>query len=171
MFSEKISLVADPADKKIPGSPWDDGGLAAQKFSPIDHGKLASLEVGRYWAKKNKLVATPSSGNLSLFADKPEKDLDALIAGCEKGILVTRIWYVRMVSPQTLTVTGLTRDATFLIEDGKISSPIKNFRLNQSILDMLKNVDAVGPTELAGRNGIPALRVKDFGFSSLSEAV
>ena len=171
MFSEKISLVADPGDKKIPGSPWGDGGLAAQKYLAIDHGKLAALDTSRYWAKQKKLIATPNSGNLSLFSDKPEKDLDALIAGCEKGVLVTRIWYVRMLSPQTLTVTGLTRDATFLIEDGKISSPIKNFRLNQSIIDMLKNVDAVGPTELVGRNGVPALRVKDFGFSSLSDAV
>ncbi len=171
MFSEKLSVISDPADKRIPGRPWGEGGLAAQKFAAVDHGKLANLEVSRYWAKQKKLQATPNAGNLSLICEKPEKDLEALIAGCERGVLVTRIWYVRMLAPQTLTVTGLTRDATFLIEDGKISSPIKNFRLNQSILDLLKNTDAVGSPELYSGRGVPAMRVKDFGFSSLSDAV
>ncbi|HVO30731.1 MAG TPA: TldD/PmbA family protein [bacterium] len=179
LFSESLSVVSDPADKKIPGHPWGDSGLAAQKLVAVDHGKLAALDVGRFWAKQKKLAGTPNAGNWSFVFDKPAKDLDELLAGVEKGVLVTRIWYVRMLAPQTLTVTGLTRDATFLIEDGKVTSPIKNFRLNQSVLDMLKNVDAAGPVQMVsssagdygGALGVPAMRVKDFGFSSISEAV
>lgn len=171
LFADGLSLVSDPADKRIPGVPWGESQLAAQKLTAIDHGKLETLDTGRWWAKQHKLPATPNAGNWSFAFEEPAKDLDALIAGCEKGVLVTRIWYVRMLAPQTLTVTGLTRDATFLIEDGRVTSPIKNFRLNQSVLDLLKNVEAAGPTELVDGYGVPALRVKEFGFSSISDAV
>lgn len=171
MFAPALSLVADPADKMIPGSPFGEDGLATQKLVAIDAGRLASLVTSRFWAKKNKLAATPHSRNWKLVSSEPAASLDELIAGTERGVLVTRIWYVRMLAPQTLTVTGLTRDATFLIEDGKVSSPIKNFRINQSVLDLLRDVEAATAPEQVDGLGIPALRVKDLGFSSLSEAV
>ena len=175
LFAPGLSLGSDPSDRRIPGVPWGEGGLAAQRFDAISDGKLVALPVSRYWAKKNKLQPTPHSGSWSLAMAKTEPGLDALIKGTERGILVTRLWYVRMLSPQTITVTGLTRDATFLIEGGEVTSPVKNFRVNQSLLDLLRNVEAATLPEPASAgsswNGVPAIRVKDVLFSSGSDAV
>lgn len=172
MFAPSLTLSADPADKRIPGSPFAEDGLAARTLVAIEKGRLAALPVSRHWAKEKKLTPTAASGNWSLTADAPlAGGIDALIASTERGILITRIWYVRMLAPQTLTVTGLTRDATFLVEDGKITRPVKNYRINQSVLDLLRDVEAAGPTELVDGWGIPALKVKDLGFASVSDAV
>jgi predicted Zn-dependent protease len=175
LFAESLSLVSDPADKKVPASPIAEDGLAAQKLVAIEDGKLVSLVTSRYWAKEKKLAPTPIAGNWVLSAATPAEDLDALIAGVAgRGVLVTRIWYVRMLSPKELTVTGLTRDATFLIEDGRIGAPIKNFRINQSVLDLLRDVEAATAPELVHDGvltAVPAVRVKALGFSSVSDAV
>lgn len=176
MFTEKLSLVCDPADKAIPGSPFAEDGLAAKRFVAVDKGTLVALPVSRYWAKQKKLEVSADAGNWSLtFADPDPKGVEGLIASTERGILVTRIWYVRMLSPQNLTVTGLTRDATFLVENGQVTSAIKNFRINQSLLEMFKNVaGASAPAPFPagdGWLGIPALKVNDLNFSSISDAV
>jgi predicted Zn-dependent protease len=103
--------------------------------------------------------------------------LEELIKGTEKGILVTRLWYIRPVDPQTLLFTGLTRDGTFYIENGKIKFPIKNLRFNESPVIMLNNLDALGKVErtVSGESGqsalIPPMRIKEFTFTSLSDAV
>ena len=102
--------------------------------------------------------------------------LEELIKGTEKGILVTRLWYIREVDPQTLLFTGLTRDGTFYIENGQIKFPVKNFRFNESPVIMLNNLDALGIPErtVSGESAqsamIPPMRIRDFTFSSLSEA-
>lgn len=176
LFSEKLSIACDPADRVIPGSPFAEDGLAARKLAVVKNGSLASLPVSRHWAKQKKLDVTAESGNWVLAIDTPDpKGLEGLIASTERGILVTRIWYVRMLAPQNLTVTGLTRDATFLVEDGVVTKPIKNFRINQSLLELFKNVDAAtAPAPFPGGGGwrgIPSLRVRDLNFSSLSDAV
>lgn len=176
LFSETLSLSCDPADKDIPGSPFAEDGLAARKFVAVEKGVLAALPVSRHWAREKKLQPSAESGNWVLsFSGADEKGVDGLIASTERGILVTRIWYVRMLSPQNLTVTGLTRDATFLVENGVITRPIKNFRINQSLLEMFKNIEgASAPAPFPagdGWRGIPALKVKDLMFSSLSDAV
>jgi predicted Zn-dependent protease len=103
--------------------------------------------------------------------------LDDLIKSTEKGILVTRLWYIREVDPQTLLYTGLTRDGTFYIENGAIKFPIKNFRFNESPIIMLNNLEALGKPErtVSGEGGgtalIPPMKIRDFTFSSLSDAV
>ena len=103
--------------------------------------------------------------------------LDEMIKSTEKGILVTKLWYIRAVDPQTLLYTGLTRDGTFYIENGQIKFPIKNFRFNESAVIMLNNVDALGIPErtVSGESNtqamIPPMRIRDFTFSSLSDAV
>jgi len=98
-----------------------------------------------------------------------------LIASTKAGILVTRFWYIRDVDPKTMLLTGLTRDGTFWIENGTIAYPIKNFRFNESPVAMLKNIEmmskAVRLSNGNGANLIPALKVKEFTFSSLSDAV
>ena len=103
---------------------------------------------------------------------------DELIAGVKRGILVTRFWYIREVDPRTLVLTGLTRDGTFLIENGKIVRPVKNFRFNESPVAMLNNIEAMGQSERAIGSestelpvSVPPLLVRDFTFSSLSDAV
>ena len=100
-----------------------------------------------------------------------------MIAQTDRGVLLTRLWYLRQVDPRTILYTGLTRDGTFLIENGKISKAIRNFRFNESPLFMLNNLEALGPAErLAGTESggdvvMPAIKVRDFNFTSLSEAV
>jgi predicted Zn-dependent protease len=85
--------------------------------------------------------------------------------------LVTRFWYIRNVDPQTLLLTGLTRDGTFYIEDGKIRFPIKNFRFNESPVIMLNNVEELGKPERTENMIVPPMKIRDFTFTSLSDAV
>ena len=102
--------------------------------------------------------------------------LDALIGGLERGLLVTRLWYIRMVEPQTVTVTGLTRDGVFLVENGKIVGPVNNFRFNQSVVRMFADAEAyTAPVRVPDEGGdpmaAPAVRCKAFRMSSKSDAV
>jgi predicted Zn-dependent protease len=109
-----------------------------------------------------------SGGNISL---------EDMIKGTEKGILVTRLWYIRSVDPQTLLYTGLTRDGTFYIENGQIKFPVKNFRFNESPIIMLNNLEQLGHPErtISGESNsaamIPPMKIRDFTFTSLSDAV
>jgi predicted Zn-dependent protease len=105
------------------------------------------------------------------------KSTQELIASTKKAVLVTSTWYIRMVYPQTVLLTGLTRDGTFYIENGKIKHPIKNFRFNESPVAMLNNIEEIGKPEILGGDEspykllIPAMKVRDFNFTSLSDAV
>ena len=106
-----------------------------------------------------------------------DKSLAELIANTKKGVLVTRTWYIRLVDPQSVLLTGLTRDGTFYIENGKIAYPVKNFRFNESPVSMLNNIEEIGkPVVIAGDEVpylmlIPPMKVRDFNFTSLSDAV
>ena len=100
------------------------------------------------------------------------KSTDELIAGCDRGILVTHFFYIRSLDQRTVLLTGLTRDGTFLIEKGKITQALKNFRWNESPLFMLGKIEEIGRAERTSAGQVmPALRVKDFNFTSLSDAV
>jgi predicted Zn-dependent protease len=106
-----------------------------------------------------------------------DASVDDLVRSTERGILVSRLWYIRMVDPQTLLLTGLTRDGTFYIENGKIKFPIKNLRFNESPVIMLNNVEALGKTERTisvesfRSYLVPPMKIRDFTFTSLSDAV
>ena len=104
-----------------------------------------------------------------------DASLEDLIAGTKVGILVTRLWYIRAVDPQTLLYTGLTRDGTFVIENGEVRYPVKNFRFNESPVIMLNNLEEMGRPQRVSLFGSPALippvKVREFTFSSLSDAV
>ena len=97
--------------------------------------------------------------------------LEDLIKDTRRGVLVTRLWYIRTVDPQTLLYTGLTRDGTFFIENGRIKHPIKNFRFNESPIIMLNNLEALGEQVRINGNLIPYMKVRDFTFTSLSDAI
>jgi predicted Zn-dependent protease len=163
----------------VPVLPWDGEGLPRQKMALVDQGKVANLEYSRYWAKLKDKRAMGSPGNILMAGGT--KSTDELVRGTKKGILVTRTWYIRMVDPQTVLLTGLTRDGTFYVEDGEIRYPVKNFRFNESPVIMLNNVEELGrPVRLGSSGGggqpsrllsIPPMKLRDFTFTSLSDAV
>ena len=108
-----------------------------------------------------------------------EASADDLIAATERGVLITRLWYIRALNPRTIAYTGLTRDGTFLIENGRVTRPVTNFRFNQSIPEMLANVDLIGrAVRVASGEGdygppmvVPGLKVRNFNLSSISDAI
>jgi predicted Zn-dependent protease len=155
-----------------------------------------NLEYSPYWAQKQGKTPLARAGNLIMSGG--DKSIADMIRGTERGILVTRLWYVRMVDPQTVLLTGLTRDGTFYIENGVLKYPIKNFRFNESPVIILNNVEELGrPVRTAidsgggsggnGRRGrglfgaaaalgrrvtvAPPMKVRDFTFTSLSDAI
>ena len=175
VFDPRVSIHSDPWDKDAPVLPWDDEGLPREKMPIIDKGKVSYLQYSRYWAKLKGKKAVGQPGNLIMAGGS--KSTAELIKGTQKGILVTRTWYIRMVDPQTVLLTGLTRDGTFYIENGEIKYPIKNFRFNESPVIMLNNVEEFGkPVRLGDDESpfvmmIPPMKLRDFTFTSLSDAV
>jgi predicted Zn-dependent protease len=173
LFGEKTTLLSDPLYAAAPSSTHV-SGLPVTRTTWIENGVLKALPVGRFWARKQGLVPQPAPGNLILPGEG--NSLDSLIEGVEDGVLVTRFWYLRMVQPQSLLYTGLTRDGTFAIEDGKIAGPVNNFRFNETPANVLKNIVSSGsPERVLGSESdlpmhVPALVVKDFNFSSVSDA-
>ena len=135
----------------------------------VENGVVKNMSYSRFWAQKQGVKAVPAPSGF-IFQGGNESLAD-LIKGTEKGILVTLLWYIRAVDPQTLLYTGLTRDGTFYIENGQIKYPVKNFRFNESPVIMLNNVEAIGKPVRAGGNLVPPLKIRDFTFTSLSDAV
>ena len=174
LFPEFISLRTDPFDSRLASNPWTNELLPARKFSWIEKGVIANLAIDRYWAEKTNRGPTPTGG--SLVMDGGEATVDELIKTVERGLLVTHFWYIRFVNPQTQQYTGLTRDGLFLIENGKITDPVMNFRFNDGPLTLLQNAVRVGKaSRMRGLEGAtlvaPALVAKDFNFTSISDAV
>jgi predicted Zn-dependent protease len=176
LFDEQVNVWADPWDKDVPVAPWDGGSmLAREKTHIIKDGKIASLNYSRYWAQKQGARASGRHGNMIMAGGS--KSLEELIASTKKGVVVTRTWYIRMVDPQSLLLTGLTRDGTFYVENGKIRHPIKNFRFNESPVTMLNNIDELGKPQVIGGDEVPfqmvlpPMKIRDFNFTSLSDAV
>jgi predicted Zn-dependent protease len=175
LFDERVTMYADPWDEQSAVLPWDNDGLARERTPIVTAGKVEFLQYSRYWAQKQGKKAVGQPGNLIMVGgDKSTMDL---VKGTKKGVLVTRTWYIRLVDPQTVLLTGLTRDGTFYIEDGEIKYPIKNFRFNESPAIMLNNIEEIGkPVRVADDESpfvmmIPPLKVRDFTFTSLSDAV
>ena len=140
---------------------------------------LRDLFYSRYWAEKMGRAPTAGPGNLIM--EGGGQSMDDLISGTERGVLVTRFWYIRPLDPQTLLFTGLTRDGLFLIEKGQITRPVKNMRWNESPIVAFNNIEALTATERVvsgegiGESGLalvcPAARIREFTFSSGSDAV
>jgi predicted Zn-dependent protease len=166
---ERVTIYSDPADPELLASPFDNEGLPTRRMVWIENGVLRNLAYSRFWAQKQSKEPT-ATGGLKMVGGS--QSLDELIAGTDRGILVTRFWYIRFLDQRTVMLTGLTRDGTFLIEQGKVTKPLKNFRFNDSPLLMLSRIDALGRAERTEAGlVVPSLRVRDFNFSSLSDAV
>jgi predicted Zn-dependent protease len=169
LVSDQVSIWSDPTNEEVPTSPWGNDGRPYEKTKWIDKGVVQNLYYSRYWAQKQGKPATPAPANIIMGGGTAS--LDDLIKDTARGILVTRFWYIRFVDPQTLLLTGLTRDGTFLVEDGKIKHAIKNLRFNESPIIMLNNIEAMGKPERIQGSLVPPMRLRDFTFTSLSDAV
>jgi predicted Zn-dependent protease len=175
LFSEAISLRTDPSDAALGATPFDREGLPIAARRWVDKGVLTGLPYSRYWAKKQDKVPTGVGGGWAL--DGGTATRDELIKGVQRGVLITRFWYLRPVDLQTLLVTGLTRDGVFLIENGAIAHPVNNFRFNESPIQMLARCDGLTATaipsggETDGGFRVPALRSHEFNLASISEAI
>jgi predicted Zn-dependent protease len=179
IVAEKVRLYSDPAHPLAPALPFDGEGLPVTRMDWIDKGVLKNLSYSRYWAQKQGKTPTPGPGNLIM--DGGTATLDDLIKGVERGVLVTRFWYIRSLDPQTLLLTGLTRDGLFLIEKGRVTRPVKNMRWNESQVFALNNLDAMtAPERTVSGEGVggagfsvvcPAARIREFTFTSGSVAV
>ncbi|MEO7457689.1 MAG: metallopeptidase TldD-related protein, partial [Gemmatimonadaceae bacterium] len=184
VVDERVTLLTDPEDSPSTNGGYDQDGMPLEKVVWIENGVVKNLNYDRYWAQKQGVKPTRAGGggrgggNLRMLGGTTS--VDEMIKSTERGILVTRFWYIRQTDPRTISYTGLTRDGTFLIENGKITHPVKNFRFNESPIFFLNNLESMGPTvrfnasENLGAGGatfMPPIKVKDFTFSSLSDAV
>ena len=176
---ERVTIVSDAQDPDVLTRPYTGEGLPTERLVWIENGVLKNLVYDRFWADKQGVKPTPSAGGLRLTGGTGT--LEELIAGVDRGLLVTRFWYIRSVDPRTLLFTGLTRDGVFQIEQGQVTRAVRNLRFNESPIAMLGNLVALGrPERVAGGEGgggfgaalvVPPLVVRDFTFTSVSEAV
>lgn len=179
VVDERVTLVSDPQDPDLLTAPYTGEGLPVGRTTWIENGVLRRLAYDRFWADKQGVPPTPFAGGFRLNGGAAT--LDELIAGADRGLLVTRFWYIRAVDQRTLLYTGITRDGVFLIERGKVTRAVQNFRFNESPVAMLNNLVAIGRPERisASESGdvggaaaiVPPLVVRDFNFTSVSEAV
>jgi predicted Zn-dependent protease len=176
LFPEAIHLWSDPADVRCPVVPWGEDGLPKTRRDWIEGGVTKALPTGRYWAEKNGVDPIPSPDNFLM--DGGTQTLEELVRGMKRGVLVTSFWYIRHLQPETLSLTGLTRDGVFWVEDGEIAYPVNNFRFNDSPVRMLQNVEKLGKPELVSGRGssgpdtvVPPIQVASFHFASVSDAV
>jgi predicted Zn-dependent protease len=157
-----------------------DNGAPISATDWIREGELQALIQTRHSASVTGLPFTPAVDNLEMTAPESSASVDDLIASTDRGLLLTCLWYIREVDPQTLLLTGLTRDGVFLVEGGEVVGAVNNFRFNESPVAMLRRVAEVGRTEEAlarefgdyfTRTRMPALRIDDFNMSSVSQAL
>lgn len=174
----RVTLTTDPHDERAPSSTFNGEGMPITSTTWIENGVVKTLDYDRYWASQKNVEPTRSGGALVMSGGS--SSLEELIASTERGLLVTRFWYIRSVDPRTILYTGLTRDGTFLIENGKITRPVKNLRFNESPVFMLNNLEGMGrPVRVsASESGgvgrgvvVPPIKVRDFNFTSLSDAI
>ncbi|MEH6596763.1 MAG: TldD/PmbA family protein [Colwellia polaris] len=179
LFDERVHIYSDPMHPEAPTAPFAGDGHRVTKTDWIKDGKIVNMPNSPYWASKTGVEYTPTAyagsglfgGPSQIIMAGGSDSLEDMIKDTRRGILVTRLWYIRALDPQTLLYTGLTRDGTFYIENGKIKFPIKNFRFNESPIVMLNNIEALGKPQRVNGSMIPPMKIRDFTFSSLSDAV
>jgi predicted Zn-dependent protease len=185
-----LTLFSDPhhpglgcADRVLTGSssPMSsvfDNGLPTEPATWLDAGRIAALPSTRHTAAMSGLPVTPAAGNLILDAAGTGGTAD-LVSGLDRGLLLTCLWYIREVDPQTLLLTGLTRDGVYVVEGGEVIGATTNFRFNESPVDLLTRVQTAGATEITlprewgeffTRAAMPALRIEGYNMSTASEA-
>jgi PmbA protein len=195
VFGENINIWDDVAHPLQSGSPFDGEGMPRQKVKLVENGVVKRLVYARGTAArmrqseyKDKVGPTQPTGHgfpipneigeapMNIVFSVPDnpQTIEQMIVSTERGILVTRLWYIREVDPYEKILTGMTRDGTFLIENGKICHGIRNFRFNESLIHMLSNVEALGtPVRASGEESfdmvVPAMKVGGFNFTEVTK--
>jgi predicted Zn-dependent protease len=178
VFDERVTITSDPAFANGETAPFTNIGEPTRKETWVEKGVLKSLAYSRFWASKQGVPSKPAMSNFIMNGGDATQD--DLIGSVKRGVLITRFWYIRPLNPRMLVETGLTRDGTFLIENGKITRPVTNFRFNQSLAELLKNIELIGrPTRVCASESssigapiiVPALKVRAFTLSSVSDAI
>ena len=195
VFGENINISDDAAHPLQAGSPFDGEGMTRQRVQLVENGVVKRVVYARATARKMKnseyagkvgLIEPTGHGfplpnevgemPLNIVFGGPEnpQSVEQMVASTERGVLVTRLWYIREVDPYEKIVTGMTRDGTFLVEDGKIQRGLRNFRFNQSLISMLSNVDTMSaPVRACGEESFdmvtPAMKVKEFNFTEATK--
>ncbi len=169
LFSPLVQVQRNPAHPLLQLGTFFGDGLSNTYTEVIKDGVPQTLSYSRYWAQQQG--QEPTGAMYPLVMSGSNQTLADLIAQTERGILVNRAWYVRYINPRTLEVTGMTRDGTFWIEEGQIAYPIKNLRFNQSLPEMLREVDALSTVQRFRSSVVPGVRVKAFNFSSVTDSV
>jgi PmbA protein len=195
LFGTNINIWDDTAHPLQSGCPFDGEGARRQRVQLVENGVIKRLVYARATAEKmkasehkDKVGAIEATGHgfplpnemgeapLNIVFDAPRetKTVEQMIASTERGILVTRLWYIREVDPYEKILTGMTRDGTFFIENGKIQSGVRNFRFNESLIHMLSNVEEMGtPVRSSGEESfdmvVPAMKVRDFNFTEVTK--
>jgi predicted Zn-dependent protease len=181
IFDDRINIYSDPWNTELPGGQATQAGIPAQKIHLVRNGVLENLIYSRFWANQKGKEPTPGPVNSILESSAAAVSVEDMIKSMDRGLLLGRFWYIRSVDPRVALQTGLTRDGIWYIEKGKIQYPVKNFRFNQSLMQLLApgNVDLIGRPERVGSSEgqggnaamLPALKVNAFHFTSQSEAV
>jgi len=195
LFGENITIVDDVTHPLQSNSPFDGEGVARRGVNLVEKGVVRNLVYARGTAEKmrkseykdkvgeirvtghgfplpNEMGEAPA--NIVFITPGGEQTVDQMIAGTERGILITRLWYNREVDPYEKIVTGMTRDGTFLVEGGKVKQGLLNFRFNQSLIEMLNNVEAMGKAvrssgEEAFDMVVPAMKIRGFNFTEVTK--
>jgi len=195
IFGENITIWDDVAHPLQTGSPFDGEGMRRQRLPLVENGIVKRVVYARATAEKMKRseqrdkagpIAATGHGfalpnemgemplNIVFAAPKNPQTLQQMIASTERGVLVTRLWYIREVDPYEKIVTGMTRDGTFLVENGRVSQGVRNFRFNESLIKMLSSVEAMSiPLRSSGEESfdmvVPAMKIRDFNFTEVTK--
>ena len=172
IFGDNVTIHRDPYHPLMLGSPFDPEGVPVRKLTLIKNGRISEPFYDREYARKKNVAPSGSSG--ARVMEGGNDTLEDMIKATERGVLITRVWYLRGTDRSKLAYTGMTREGTFLVENGKIKHGIRNFRFNESLFAVLKNIDMMGRPELTGgveveTQVLPPVRVKDFYFSSVTK--
>ena len=195
LFGENINIWDDVGHPLQSGAPFDGEGVPRRRVRLVENGVVQSLVYARATAEKmrkseykdkvgqieptghgfpipNEMGEAPM--NIVFGGARDPKTVDQMIGFTERGILVTRLWYIREVDPYEKILTGMTRDGTFLVQDGKIQCGVRNFRFNQSLIAMLSNVEEMGtPVRASGEESfdmvVPAMKVGEFNFTEVTK--
>lgn len=183
LFGQNISIWDDAYHPLQLGAPFDGEGMPRQKVQLVDRGVPKNLVYSRNSAKVAGKKPTGhgfmlpneyGEAPMNLVFSGGRASLEEMVGSTERALLVTRLWYIREVDPYEKIMTGMTRDGLFLVEKGRVVSAVRNFRFNQSLLEMLRNVEMMGPAvratgEEAFEMVVPAMKVRDFHFSEVTK--
>lgn len=183
LFGKNITIVDDVYHPLQLGAPYDGEGIPRQKVLLVDRGVPKNLVYSRRAAKAARKSPTGhgfmlpneyGEAPLNLVFSGGDSSVEKMIASTDRGLLVTRIWYIREVDPYEKIMTGMTRDGLFLVENGKVTAAVRNFRFNQSILEALRDVEMLGPAiratgEEAFEMVVPAMKIRDFQFTEVTK--